>query len=137
MVAYALSARREADGASGPVRRRRAVSRILPAAPSSRGFPAAFRDALRRLPGDGGARLSPAEPRAAASEAHAAPCADVPVRLLTALAASAQRIELTDPATLPRFEVVSVKPGNPDLPPGRVDGAPGRFVIEPASGVRS
>jgi hypothetical protein len=29
------------------------------------------------------------------------------------LTASAQRIELTDTATLPRFDVVSVKPGNP------------------------
>jgi uncharacterized protein (TIGR03435 family) len=49
---------------------------------------------------------------------------------VTGLAVSAQRIELTDSTTLPRFDVVSVKPGNPNLPAGRVDGTPGRFVIE-------
>jgi len=53
--------------------------------------------------------------------------------LLTVLAAgpaAAQRIELIDDATLPRFEVASVRRGDPNAPPGRVDFPPGRFVQE-------
>lgn len=41
-----------------------------------------------------------------------------------------QRIELIDPATLPRFDVVSVKPGDPRLPGKLFDFSPGRLVQE-------
>jgi uncharacterized protein (TIGR03435 family) len=53
--------------------------------------------------------------------------------LLIALSAgpvAAQRIELIDDAKLPRFEVASVRRGDPNAPPGRVDFPPGRFVQE-------
>jgi uncharacterized protein (TIGR03435 family) len=42
--------------------------------------------------------------------------------------AAAQHIELIDEATLPRFEVASVKPGG--AAPPRADATPGRFVQE-------
>jgi hypothetical protein len=53
--------------------------------------------------------------------------------LLTVLApgpAATQRVELIDDAKLPRFEVASVRRGDPNARPGRVDFPPGRFVQE-------
>lgn len=53
--------------------------------------------------------------------------------VLTVLApgpAAAQRVESIDDAKLPRFEVASVRRGDPNARPGRVDFPPGRFVQE-------
>ena len=48
--------------------------------------------------------------------------------LLAADPASARRIDLVDQAKLPRFEVVSVKPGEPKSDVHNVSFPPGRFV---------
>jgi hypothetical protein len=52
--------------------------------------------------------------------------------LLAASGASivAQRIQIVDDAKLPRFEVASVKLGNPNATSARVGIPPGRFVQE-------
>jgi uncharacterized protein (TIGR03435 family) len=55
--------------------------------------------------------------------------------LLIGLAAppvAAQRIELTDAARLPRFEVASVRRSDPNAGPARFDAPPGRYVQENA-----
>jgi uncharacterized protein (TIGR03435 family) len=52
--------------------------------------------------------------------------------LVEGLLDAQHRIALVDEATLPRFEVVSVRPGDPRGGPPRVDFPPGRFVQENA-----
>ena len=56
------------------------------------------------------------------------PVATVLFIVLAVYPVAAQRIELVDDARLPRFEVVSVRRGDPSAPAGRVDFPPGRFV---------
>ena len=43
--------------------------------------------------------------------------------------ASAQRIEMVDIANLPRFDVASVKRGDPNVP-GKLDVSPGRLLVQ-------
>lgn len=50
--------------------------------------------------------------------------------LLAASPATAQRIELVDDARLPRFDVASVKPGDPGSEPPPLSVTPGRIVQE-------
>lgn len=49
--------------------------------------------------------------------------------MLAGAGTAAQRIELVDVAKLPRFDVASVKRGDPNVP-GRLDVSPGRLVVE-------
>jgi uncharacterized protein (TIGR03435 family) len=49
---------------------------------------------------------------------------------VAALSISAQRVERVDDAQLPRFEVVSIKPGDPNAPDRRIGTPPDRFFQE-------